>query len=85
MPHDLSVHQVDHILGDIGGQVSDALQAARDADEIHKIADLIRVLPHLFFDEPVHAAVDIIDLVVSGQHLSGGGGVLLDEGVEASA
>jgi hypothetical protein len=71
MPNNLALHGVDHVFGDIRGEVANTLQMAGDGKEIEEPLDIIRTRPDLVLDENVHLAVVLIDLGIRLAHLPG--------------
>ena len=69
MAYDDTLDHVDHVLGNIGGLVCDALQMTRDQEEMDENLHLIGVFPHVILNEEEYLLVHLIDFVVGSTDL----------------
>ena len=83
MADDLAFDHVDHILGDVGGVVSDALQVPRDAEQVNQALDMFGMLQNALFDKVIHLFVHRIDLIVTPTDLIGQSAIHMDQGADA--
>ena len=78
----LALHQEDHVLADVGGEVGHPLQVPAHQEELHAGADRVRVLHHVGEQDAEHRAVQRVHLVVAQADLAAGRGVAADERLE---
>src|SRR5436190_24051206 len=68
MPDVDAFHQEQHILGDVGGMVSDTLQAPGNPDQIESLWDIMRILFHEADQFVVGGGTETVDCVVGSQY-----------------
>ena len=75
--HVLRLHQEDHVLGDVGGVVGDALQVAADQDQRQRPLDRAGVRHHVGEQHAEDLVLELVHLVVAPQHVARQRGVRL--------
>ena len=83
MADDGPLGHVDHILGDVGGKVADALQVAGDQEEVNEGLYLLWVFFNITLDVKEYLLVEGINLIVGGAYLLGHTGVHLYERIQS--
>ena len=83
MADDGPLGHVDHILGDVGGKVADALQVAGDQEEVNEGLYLLWVFFNITLDVKEYLLVEGVNLIVGGAYLLGHTGVHLYERIQS--
>jgi len=85
VPYDLPFDQVDHVFGNIGGVVGNALEIARYAEQVDEVLRLLRLLVDQLVDFLVNRPIELVNRVVLGQHLPGQRGIPVDQRLQSQA
>ena len=64
MADDGSLNRIDHVLGDVGGEVTNTFQLARHGELMDELFNPFGVSPNLLLDEHVHLSIELIDFLV---------------------
>src|ERR1700722_14286772 len=82
VPHILAVHQVNEVLADVLGVITDALERAHHPHDIQRAADRARILHHERDALPVYGLIFLIDDAVTAHYRERQFGVEPRKGIE---
>src|SRR6185437_8443578 len=78
-------HQEQHVFGDVGGVIGDALQVADHYHQIKSLLNVAGVLLHETSELVVAGGAQAIDGVIGSEHAAGEIGIAVDKSIERLA